>query len=79
MQEGDLALIHLPWGGMYLIGGLARAIEPFLAAHGFEAGLKDKGRFSDLIGEFPIHLVEDDFSALTGCAEYAVRNAAAAG
>lgn len=76
---GDLALVHLPWGGLYLIGGLARAMEPFLGPHGFRDGLRDKGRFSDLIAEFGIFLVEDDFSALTGCAEYAVSNAAPGG
>ncbi|MFV0246246.1 MAG: glucokinase [Qingshengfaniella sp.] len=68
---GDLTLIHLPWGGLYLIGGLARAITPFLAPGGFEAAFLDKGRFSDFLRDFSIFLVEDDFSALIGCASYA--------
>lgn len=74
---GDLALIHLPWGGIYLIGGLARAVEPFLAGHGFAEGFLDKGRFSEFLKAFSVFIVEDDFAALTGCAEYAVQGVAA--
>lgn len=68
---GDLALIHLPWGGIYLIGGLARAVSPFLDDHGFGEGFLDKGRFADFNRDFGVFLVEDDFAALTGCAVYA--------
>ena len=30
----DLALIHLPYGGIYLIGGMSRAMTPHFAAFG---------------------------------------------
>jgi glucokinase len=76
---GDLALVHLPWGGIYLIGGLARAVEPFLAGHGFAEGFLDKGRFRSFLEDFSVFIVEDDFAALTGCAEYAVQGVAAEG
>ena len=66
----DLALITLPFGGIYYIGGVARAMVPWFERFGFEAAFTDMGRFSDLVARFPLALVEDDFAALTGCATY---------
>ncbi|MFD1912910.1 glucokinase [Halodurantibacterium flavum] len=70
---GDLALIHLPFGGIYLIGGVARALAPWFDAFGFEAAFHDKGRFSDFLRAFPVWLVEDDYAALQGCAAHLSR------
>ncbi|SIO15227.1 glucokinase [Rhodovulum sp. ES.010] len=70
MVAGDLALHHLPYGGIYLIGGLARAVTPHLAPFGFAAAFRAKGRFSGLMDEFAVATVTDDFAALTGCAGY---------
>ena len=67
---GDLALTHLPFGGIYLIGGVARAMSPYFAEFGLEASFKDKGRFQGFMESFSITLVEDDYAALTGCAVY---------
>jgi glucokinase len=66
----DLALIHLPLGGIYLIGGMARAMTPYLGPMGLAAAFRDKGRFSDFLADFTVIVVEDDFAALTGCAAY---------
>ena len=66
----DLALTTLPFGGIYYIGGVARAFTPFMARFGYDAAFTDMGRFSDLVAQFPVALVEDDFAALTGCAAY---------
>jgi glucokinase len=71
---GDLALIHLPWGGIYLIGGLARAMAPFFDTHGLPESFHDKGRFTGFMGGFSLCIVEDDYSALTGCARFALRH-----
>lgn len=68
---GDLALIHLPRGGIYLIGGLARAMAPFFESAGVHAAFVAKGRFAPLMREFGLHLVEDDHAALVGCAHVA--------
>ena len=65
---GDLALITLPFGGIYLIGGVARHFGPHLLNCGFREGFRDKGRFSVFMDQFPVHLVTDDYAALTGCA-----------
>ena len=67
---GDLALIHLPFGGIYLAGGVARAVAPHLGASGFAEAFRDKGRFSGFMRNFPVFLIEDDYAALTGCARH---------
>lgn len=67
---GNLALIHLPFGGIYLSGGVARAFAPHLNALGFEAAFRDKGRFAGFMGNFGVTCIEDDFAALTGCASH---------
>lgn len=63
-----LALTHLPWGGIYLIGGVARAFAPHLAELGLAEGLTEMGRFSELTAGFAVWSVEDDYAALAGCA-----------
>lgn len=67
---GNLALIHLPIGGVYLVGGVARHAMPFLLDYGFAEGFRDKGRFSDFMDQFPVFSVTDDYAALTGCAAH---------
>jgi glucokinase len=69
-ELGNLALIHLPFGGIYLIGGVARAMVPFMAEMGLTESFRDKGRFSEFMENFAIFAVEDDFAALTGCAAF---------
>lgn len=63
-----LALIHLPFGGIYLIGSVARAFAPHLAGLGLGAAMTEMGRFSDLVAGFAVWSVEDDYAALAGCA-----------
>ncbi|MBK5923420.1 hypothetical protein CCR90_06420 [Rhodovulum sulfidophilum] len=70
---GDLALQHLPYGGIYLIGGMARAVTPHAGAMGFAGTFRRKGRFSALMAEFRVSTVIDDFAALTGCAGFLAR------
>jgi glucokinase len=69
-ELGNLALIHLPFGGLYLIGGVARALQPYFDAMNLAAHFKDKGRFGEFMGNFSVEIVEDDYAALTGCAAY---------
>ena len=64
------ALIHLPFGGLYLIGGVARAMTPYMQEFGLTEAFRDKGRFGEFMHSFSLHVVEDDFAALTGCAAY---------
>lgn len=66
----DLALIHLPYGGIYLIGGMARAMTPHFATFGLTATFREARRVDLLTRDFSVTVVEDDFAALTGCAAY---------
>ncbi len=67
---GDLCLVHLPFGGVYLIGGMANAMRPHLVRHGFAEAFRTKGRFSDFMSRFAVRVVEDDYAALAGCAHH---------
>ena len=67
---GDLALIQLPWGGIYLAGGVARRVAPQLTADTFAAAFRAKGRLSPLMARFGVWLVTDDYAALAGCAAF---------
>jgi glucokinase len=69
-EAGNLALIFLPFGGVALCGGLARAFAPWLTDADFGAAFRDKGRFEGFMDQFRVTVVEDDFAALTGCAVY---------
>ena len=67
---GDLALIHLPYDGIFLIGGMARAMTPHFATYGLETAFRENRRVDLLVKDFSVTVVEDDFAALTGCAAY---------
>jgi glucokinase len=66
----DLALIHLPYSGIYLIGGMARAMTPYFAENGLTDSFRQARRVDLLQKAFSMTVVEDDFAALTGCAAY---------
>ena len=69
---GNLSLIQLPFGGVYLVGGVARAFAPYLAQFGFADAYRDKGRFASFMGNFKVSVIEDDYAALTGSAAHLV-------
>ncbi|MEM6389790.1 MAG: glucokinase [Pseudomonadota bacterium] len=67
---GNLALTFLPFGGIYLVGGVARSLAPWLMNEGFLDAMRDKGRFGDYVRQFSVRVVIDDYAALTGCASH---------
>lgn len=67
---GNLSLIQLPFGGVYLAGGVARAFAPHLQTLGFADAFRDKGRFAGFMGNFAVNVIEDDYAALIGCASH---------
>lgn len=69
-ELGNLALIHLPFGGLFLIGGVARAMMPYFDRFKLADHFRDKGRFAEFMQNFSVSVVEDDYAALTGCAHY---------
>ncbi len=72
---GNLSLIQLPFGGVYLIGGVARAMAAHLDRFGFGDAFRDKGRFAGFMGNFSVSVIEDDFAALIGCASHLAETA----
>lgn len=67
---GDLALSHLPFGGIYIVGGVSRHLAPWLGPFDFAGAFRDKGRFSGFMEQFGLQVVTDDYAALTGCASH---------
>jgi glucokinase len=67
---GNLSLIQLPFGGVFLVGGVARAMAPYLERFGFANAFRDKGRFAGFMQNFSVCVIEDDYAALTGCASH---------
>ena len=67
---GNLALIQLPFGGVYLAGGVSRAFAPHLIGAGFADAFRDKGRFAGFMANFAVYVIEDDYAALTGSAAH---------
>ncbi len=67
---GNLTLIHLPFGGVFLIGGMTLALAPHFERFGFRDAFRDKGRFAGFMQNFSVTCVEDDYAALTGCAAH---------
>ena len=67
---GDFALMNMAVGGVYLIGGVARAMMPYLKEKNFKKNFYERGNFSELMKKISIYLVLDDYAALKGCANY---------
>jgi glucokinase len=68
---GDLALTFLPYGGIYLHGGVCRALTPLvLGTDTFRDAFRAKGRMGPFMADFDAHLLLDDRVALIGCVEW---------
>jgi glucokinase len=74
---GNLSLIQLPFGGVFLVGGVARAMAPYMDEFGFAQAFRDKGRFAGFMQNFSVTVIEDDYAALTGCASFLAQTPAA--
>jgi glucokinase len=70
---GDFALAGLARGGVYLAGGIAPKILPFLQDGSFIAGFTDKGRFADWVRLLPVRVVMNTEVGLLGAAAWASR------
>jgi len=67
---GDFALMNMALGGVYLIGGVARAVMPYLKEENFKQNFYDRGNFSEIMKKISVYLILDDYAALKGCANY---------
>ena len=73
---GNLALVGLATGGLYVGGGIAPKILDALRAGPFLAAFRDKGRFRELVERVPVRVVLEPETALLGAARVAARGAA---
>lgn len=68
----DLSLIHMPHGGIFLTGGVARAVARRAPDHGLTSHMRPKGRPGPALATCPVHVIDDDFAGLSGCARLLV-------
>jgi len=67
-QAGNLALTVLATGGIFLGGGIPGRILPQLQKGPFMRFFRDKGRFSEMMGRIPVHVIFNPKAALYGTA-----------
>lgn len=65
-EAGDLALKTLPYGGLYVAGGIAAKNVSLLSAQEFMQAFTQKGRVSTLLKKVPVHIVLNPKAGLLG-------------
>ena len=68
---GDMALVFMSRGGVFLTGGIVQKIVPALKDGRFRAAFDDKAPHSALMRDMPVHVVTHPLAALAGLAAYA--------
>lgn len=68
---GDIALTTGSRGGVYIAGGIAPRILPFLKASPFRERFERKGRFKDYMAAIPTKVILHKHAALLGAARVA--------
>lgn len=68
---GDMALIFMAKGGVYLAGGISQKIIPALKQPAFRHAFEDKAPHSELMRLIPTFVVTHPLAALAGLASYA--------
>lgn len=63
---GNAALLWPAYGGIYIAGGIATRIEPWMRKESFVQGMQDKGRMRPLVADMPVYLVKDRALGLKG-------------
>lgn len=68
---GDMALVFMARGGVFLAGGISQHILPALQRPGFRAAFNDKAPHGELMASMPIYVVTHPTAALLGLAAFA--------
>ncbi len=71
-EAGNLALNCLPYGGIYLAGGIGPKILPRLQKGEFMEGFLNKGRYRDMLEKIPVKVCLNPEVAISGALKYAV-------
>ncbi|BAZ02269.1 glucokinase [Tolypothrix tenuis PCC 7101] len=72
-EAGNLAIKLLPYGGLYIAGGIAPKILPLMQEGSFLLNFTQKGRMRSLLEEIPIYIILNQQVGLIGAALYAAR------
>jgi glucokinase len=72
-EAGNLALKCLPFGGVYLAGGIAPKCLPILAKGAFLEGFLAKGRYHQTLSEIAVHVCTEPQTGLLGARYVAQR------
>jgi glucokinase len=67
-MAGNLALLMMSTGGLYVGGGIAPKLREKLKDGTFIKAFTDKGRFSAVLARIPVHIILEDKTALFGAA-----------
>lgn len=67
-EAGNLALKTLPFGGLYIAGGIAPKILPLLKTDDFMAAFTNKGRMTALLEKMPVRVITNPQIGLIGAA-----------
>jgi glucokinase len=72
-EAGNLALKLLPYGGLYISGGIAPKILPMMENGDFMLNFSQKGRMRNILEDIPVHIVLNQQVGLIGAAICAAR------
>jgi len=70
-EAGNLALKTLPFGGLYIAGGIAPKILNLLQSNEFITSFTNKGRMSSILKNIPVKVIINPKVGLIGAAIYA--------
>jgi glucokinase len=67
-ESGNLALVTVATGGVYIAGGMAQRVLPTAGSWLFLSKFHDKGRLSPLMARMPVHLILEPVALLGAAA-----------
>lgn len=68
---GDLAMVFMAKGGVFLTGGIAQKIVPALKTGSFREAFEDKAPHREWLSKIPAYVITHPLAALEGLAAYA--------
>jgi glucokinase len=72
-EAGNLALKLLPYGGLYIAGGIAAKILPLMQDGRFISAFKQKGRMHSILEKVPVKVVLNSQVGLLGSVLYSTK------
>jgi glucokinase len=67
-EAGNLALKILPYGGLYIAGGIAVKILPLMQQGAFMNAFRNKGRMRPVLEKIPVYVIVNPRAGLIGAA-----------